>query len=141
MSNYNVSSTCVQLDSLSVIKAINFISTNYSSYQLLSHSQLAFYMLTNQSACHSFSFTWYLILQLLTCYSNSNIISYFCSHSLKLSHTFLIEPGTEGSVERWINLQGGATLLLRASHGGDAPPTSRRRSLFRSWSLHRLGKI
>ncbi|XP_050719248.1 uncharacterized protein LOC126999964 isoform X5 [Eriocheir sinensis] len=51
------------------------------------------------------------------------------------------EPGTEGSVERWINLQGGATLLLRACHGGDAPPTSRRRSLFRSWSLHRLGKI
>lgn len=51
------------------------------------------------------------------------------------------EPGTEGSVERWVNLQGGATLLLKASHGGDAPPTSRRRSLFRSWSLHRLGKI
>ncbi|XP_069942855.1 uncharacterized protein [Cherax quadricarinatus] len=51
------------------------------------------------------------------------------------------EPGSEGSVETWVNLQGGATLFLRASHGGQAPSSSRRRSLFRSWSLHKLGKI
>ncbi|XP_069167255.1 uncharacterized protein [Procambarus clarkii] len=51
------------------------------------------------------------------------------------------EPGTEGSVETWVNLQGGATLHLRASHGGQPPHSSRRRSLFRSWSLHKLGKI
>ncbi|KAG7176891.1 putative Tricalbin-1-like, partial [Homarus americanus] len=53
----------------------------------------------------------------------------------------LAKPGTEGSVETWVNLQGGATLHLQASHGGQAPHTSRRRSLFRSWSLHKLGKI
>ncbi|XP_064085021.1 uncharacterized protein LOC135200357 isoform X2 [Macrobrachium nipponense] len=51
------------------------------------------------------------------------------------------EPGTEGSIETWVNLQGGATLHLRANHGGTAPASTRRRSLFRSWSLHRLGRI
>lgn len=51
------------------------------------------------------------------------------------------EPGVEGSVETWVNLQGGASINLRANHGGEAPPSSRRRSLFRSWSLHKLGRI
>ncbi|XP_071551358.1 uncharacterized protein [Panulirus ornatus] len=62
------------------------------------------------------------------------------SANLALGDLFT-EPGAEGSVETWVSLQGGANLHLRASHGGQPPQSSRRRSLFRSWSLHRLGKI